>query len=569
MIPLLIWMLFLVAGLAAETWTVLIYMAADNNLWQNGMQDINDMESVPISSNLNLIVQADFSAFSALPGTRRYRIQQDSSPQITSPVLGNLGTVNSADPLVLKEFIRWGFSQYPSRRKMLVIWSHADSWFKNDNTKWICTDDDAEALMSVANGDLDSAFSGMPKLDILLFDACSMQSLEVLAEVKDKADYVIASAELVPVQGFPYQTMIPLFHVSSSIREIVESIPNEYLASYDIGGVQNPNSINHRVTCSSIETAPLAEFLSAFKSFSMRFKDRSPELLKYRNLCWEMNTGYNDVDVAEWLFRTAGQATDPLLAQDAMTLYHIWANCVAESGSIGIPHANIGTAAIWFPWHRQYFDGWWSHYHKLKFAGTRWLALLNRAYGDDATAPRTPVILSQSTVLGTLQMRIRQSPDPDSLYYEVRLEQGGDVQSYLFYPSVEELVFSVFVPIRQAGIFRIRAIDTSGNVSDYATSNYQYSAPGFDILVAPNPISSRNMASLRWFVPDEVSGNIRLRIYNIRGRRVLENDLGQARPGEGIQPLILLPGFEIISAGRYVLEIKIGKRIRRQIFTIL
>ena len=57
--------------LSAESWTVLVYMAADNNLAQMGALDINSMESVLKPAGLTVIVQADFPE-----GAKRYHIRR-------------------------------------------------------------------------------------------------------------------------------------------------------------------------------------------------------------------------------------------------------------------------------------------------------------------------------------------------------------------------------------------------------------------------------------------------------------------------------------------------------------
>jgi len=111
---LIIFLLTIGIFLSAESWTVLLYMAADNNLAEMGRLDINSLESVAQPANLNLIVQADFPE-----GAKRYKIQQDNSEQITSPVLANLGTINSGDPNTLNSFIKWGFNRYPAQSKTL------------------------------------------------------------------------------------------------------------------------------------------------------------------------------------------------------------------------------------------------------------------------------------------------------------------------------------------------------------------------------------------------------------------------------------------------------------------
>ncbi|HPH61918.1 MAG TPA: clostripain-related cysteine peptidase, partial [Candidatus Syntrophosphaera sp.] len=124
--------------LGAADWTVLVYMAADNNLWQNAAADVNSMEAAALPANLDLIVQTDMPAGSDHPGGQRRKIRADALPYITSPLLEDLGPIDSGDPQTLQSFINWGFQQYPSQRKMLVIWGHGDNWFKADEGKWIC-----------------------------------------------------------------------------------------------------------------------------------------------------------------------------------------------------------------------------------------------------------------------------------------------------------------------------------------------------------------------------------------------------------------------------------------------
>jgi len=102
---------------SSETWTVLVYIAGDNNLWQNAVQDINDMESANLPEELTLVVQSDLPASSPYPGGQRRLIRQDSSPDITSPLIQSLGTINSGKAQTLNDFARWGFNQYPSTRK--------------------------------------------------------------------------------------------------------------------------------------------------------------------------------------------------------------------------------------------------------------------------------------------------------------------------------------------------------------------------------------------------------------------------------------------------------------------
>ncbi len=559
------------ASLCAENWTVLVYMAADNNLWQNAALDVNDMESVDIPSNLKLVVQTDMPDSSPYPGGQRRLIRKDTYPQISSPVLADLGPIDSGDPQTLKSFVNWGFQRYPAERKMLVIWGHGDNWFKANEPKWICPDDGSGSLISVCNGELRLALTGIPQLDILLFDACSMQSLEVLAEVQNTADYVIGSEELVPAAGFPYQTMIPLF-ANASVEQIASQITQKYLESYEPGGIQKPDGFTNPITCSAIKTSALPAFRQVFSELlCVNSKYLAPAIVQQiRPNLWEMNTAYCDVDIEEFIAACTVITAGPELRDWLALVLAKWHECVVFAGSLNIPHAQVGSAALWFPWHRQYFDAWWLSWRKLDFAGTRWLGWLNYGLGDPVP-PGTPQIAEKSVVLGSLEFRIIQPADPDSLSYYVYLYQDGekDTELFQFHPSLDAESFWVKLPVRSLGRVAVRCLDTCGNWSDSTSFAYEFIEPDLDLLVAPNPVRDGAVASARWYLPEGVSGEVQLTMYNMRGQRVLSNTFNQSQAGEGLWLLSAEDDFHKLGRGVYILRMQIGKKWRHRKLTIL
>jgi hypothetical protein len=102
-------LLFTVGYLYAVDWTVLVYLAADNDLATQAKLNIQQMEEAIQPRNLNLVVQTDIAG----EGAKRYRIAEHPAPGIGSPVLQNLGDVDSGDPKTLRNFINWGFNRYP------------------------------------------------------------------------------------------------------------------------------------------------------------------------------------------------------------------------------------------------------------------------------------------------------------------------------------------------------------------------------------------------------------------------------------------------------------------------
>jgi hypothetical protein len=541
--------------LSADSWTVLVYMAADNNLATNGKLDINSMESVPQPENLNLIVQADFPE-----GAKRYRIKQDNSAEISSPVLQHMGSIDSGSYHTLQDFINWGFAAYPSDKKMLVIWSHSNSWYKSDDSKWICPDDGSQNLISVYNGDLARAFQGTPHLDVLMFDACSMQGIEVLTEVHQFADYVIGSADLVPVNGFPYETIIPLF--SGNLDSIITQIPELYVESYLPLGELNPGPYYWTITCSSIATALIPQFNTVFSEFNSSYYDAASSVMNIRQQCFSMNDGMADVDMRQFLGKLS-DAGLPGVSNLAVNLSQMWDTMVINSAATSpMMVDDIGTAALWFPDFRLNFTWGWNRYSNLSFAETGWGSFVNNALGDNV-APLVPVILSKHVDNRVLYLKVQAPPDPDALRYELRIMQNGN-QSIVTYQTAEK-EFMIQAPVYAFGSYRLQAFDPKGNASEVVEGSYSFS----EVNVSPNPIRIKQLAMLNWLAGEDVSGELKLEIFNVKGQRLIVKHLGQISFGQGFYPLFSEPEFSSLPAGIYILRTSMGARNFNRKFTIL
>lgn len=101
-----------------------------------------------------------------------------------------------AAPETLTDFIRWSVQNYPAKKYMLVLWDHGggsktgifiDELFDND----IMYLDELHDALSEAE----------VHFEAILFDACLMANLETAGAVKDYADWMIASEEVVAGNG--------------------------------------------------------------------------------------------------------------------------------------------------------------------------------------------------------------------------------------------------------------------------------------------------------------------------------------------------------------------------------
>ena len=569
----LAWLLFLFAlrlyANAAESWTVLVYIAGDNNLSEAAIQNINDMESAALPANLKLVVQSDLPATSLYPGGQRRLIKADNSPQITSPLIQDLGPINSGDPRTLYEFASWGFKRYPSQRKALIIWGHGNNWFKDQGSKWICPDDGDRSLIGVSNGQFKAALQGLPHLDILILDACSMQSVEVLTEIKSVADYVIGSEDEVPYLGFPYQQMVALFDGTRAPESVCSQIVDDYIASYDLYGSQNPGQYPVPVTCSAIKMQSFDSFLQELRRFSLKYRYRAGELLALRAGCHEMNHGFCDVDIYEYFGKVSTGTADTELQIDARAVLTVWENVVVHKNNL-THAADVGGAALWFPWDWQYFEAFWAHYYKLDFTQYRWISLLSHAYSWGNYVPlQPPTLLSTSYSLGSVVVKLSLGSYPDDTDLYAIVEYDNETLTYQYDVAWMQEQVSIRIPLKGDAVVKIHRSCFGGHNSSALELGLKAPEAALSLQAHPNPVKNRAGAVLRWYVPEGLSGSGKLELFNLKGQRLGSYDLGIVAELEGCLPFPSWTLLGKVASGVYQIRLKVGRKICKGKLTIL
>lgn len=219
-------------------------MAADNDLEEYAIQDINEMEMVGSTNQVSVVVQIDRAdghdtSNGDWTSTRRYYIIQDSDGSvINSTLLEDLGELNMAAPETLEAFVQWGTQTYPADYYLLALWDHGRGWrtrtlaMMERQIKAIHADDTSSDEMSLE--ELTQAFASLGPLDIVLFDACLMGMLEVAYSIKDAADLMIASEENIPVQGQPYHRLLGelMSRPALSPRDLCRVVVGNYISYY-------------------------------------------------------------------------------------------------------------------------------------------------------------------------------------------------------------------------------------------------------------------------------------------------------------------------------------------------
>ena len=217
--------------------TVLVYVAADNNLHDFSVYDLNEMKegSKALNDNQNFIVYVDQSSSAEKPYFARVKDGKfvDSTSVSETP---------TSDPAVLEEALRYTRDKYPAKSYGLVLWGHATGWLiRNDSityaktrayaydegaypSTWMNIPSMALAIKNGMNGE---------KLAFIHGDCCNFGTVEVAYELRNVTDYVIGSPAEIPDEGADYSNLSALFDTSSTFYEkIIDNYWNHYIYEF-------------------------------------------------------------------------------------------------------------------------------------------------------------------------------------------------------------------------------------------------------------------------------------------------------------------------------------------------
>ncbi len=206
---------------------------------------------------------------------------------IKSPVVAKFGERDFTIKQRLKNFLEWGIKEYPAKNYMVVIWGHGEgyigspenqqttatlfpspaannSMFLNESDLSLNFDYEFESTFpapknfgGVALDYSDLEYLDIPaisdtleeiriltleeekKIDILAFDACLMQSLEVAFDLKDSVEFLVGSDQIQNYLGMPYKMLMSKINNKlMTPYEFAKEIPTLVEESFSKGGYQ-------------------------------------------------------------------------------------------------------------------------------------------------------------------------------------------------------------------------------------------------------------------------------------------------------------------------------------------
>jgi hypothetical protein len=190
-------------------WTVVVYIQANNNLGPYAEYNVQDMIKgiAADTSAVNILVQWEKPNATT---TLRYKV--------TKKGLVNLGSLNYAMGEYPTQGIinctQWVKADYPAKHYLFILWNHGSGYEdvkSRTMLRGILYDDLYGTFL--ANSDLTTVLTQMntilgQPLDILGMDACLMNMVEVVYQVRGMVNYVVGSEQTEPGDGWAYAGFI-------------------------------------------------------------------------------------------------------------------------------------------------------------------------------------------------------------------------------------------------------------------------------------------------------------------------------------------------------------------------
>ncbi|RKZ00815.1 MAG: hypothetical protein DRQ10_03370 [Candidatus Hydrothermota bacterium] len=361
-------------------WTIIGYLDGNNNLdiSQNNtsyvIADAQDMEAVGSTNNVQIII-----ALGSLKtgGVVKYyhieHFENELPDSLSSPVLRNLGSKDMSDPATLTEFIQYAVQHYPADHYLLLIDDHGGGW------RGCCVDEQNGAGDLMSMPELRQAIEeANVHFDIILFHACLMGQVEVAYELKDVADYVVASEFTMP--------MLSVLGAQEWLGALVDT-PNmsaRDLASRIVEAVYNSGQHQQKyVHMAAIDLSKMDALASKLSTFANRLLDSGGDHWDEIIHAWGQThyTQYDDpafVDLREYvknvkLEPNLGQI--PVIRDAADQLIDAINDAVVITMT-NVPGLTRGGMTIHFPYEEAQYDS--ANYARLRFRATNWIGFLRQ-----------------------------------------------------------------------------------------------------------------------------------------------------------------------------------------------
>jgi hypothetical protein len=220
---------------ALANWTLMVYMAAGQSpdLDMVAVRDLKEMErGIGSDPNVHVVVQINRNW---PPSAQLYQVHHNGSKFIEQ-----LDTVtNMGDGAVLTKFVREVAAnpRFKARNYGLILWGHAYGLgFGRDHNDplFLAEIKDAAAAFAAARQEQPWSKPGTGGiLELLGTNACAMSYIEAAYEMREVAQFMVASQITMPFAGWPYEAILGEIESADTPFALARSIIDAYVNQFN------------------------------------------------------------------------------------------------------------------------------------------------------------------------------------------------------------------------------------------------------------------------------------------------------------------------------------------------
>ena len=335
------------AGVVSESWTLAIFVSADNNLesyWDSA--SLPGLLSLPANDAFTIVAYIDRLS------TDGTEVVEISGSEYS--VAATYDEMNFGDGPTFEWFLEDVALNYPSDKLAVIAWDHGYAW------RYI-SDDDSSGGDRITMPEFQGAIEGAGVyIDVLAFDACNMAAIEVEYQVAltGLVGIIVASEESVPTTGFPYDTMfIPTATDPSRSPELLAT--DMVLAFQEF---YEPQTWASTVSLSAVRVPAVLEAAGVLQEWtaSMRaclpiYEDSYKQILRESYIAWCTHYHVDIADLGDTILASPSITDEALRASTSAMVAAVDGSVIAHwGGSAALDNRGL---TLWWG-----VDGDWKAY---------------------------------------------------------------------------------------------------------------------------------------------------------------------------------------------------------------
>ena len=245
-------------------WLIMVFLGGGNDLTPFA-QNLLD-EAMRVESSKRVAVVAELHPQLATEQTLRGRIFKGKNEM--RPI-----GVRNDDVAAIIDFVDDSMETNKARHRVLVLWDHGNGWQNVDVFEEVVDATEIRRRQqygptgqpsNLAVKDLREVLDETRDIAVVAFDACLMSMIEVAFQLRDRAQFMVASQHLLPAErGWPYEALLRTMTANPRMEpeELTRATIDTFAGSY--------NGVDEAVTLTGLRlSAEVDRAVAAIDSFS-------------------------------------------------------------------------------------------------------------------------------------------------------------------------------------------------------------------------------------------------------------------------------------------------------------